>query len=213
MAPVHQAIRDVMRSVGAIQKRRENQQQGFTFRGIDDVYNAFHPALVEHGVVTVPEVLSVDVEERATRSGGVLRLARVLVRYTIFGPDGDSIQAVVAAEGADVSDKAVNKALSTAHKYLFFQTFAVPTDEPDADAETHEVAPPPTLAPQAERSALKERAEALVDAGVDIARRRKQAGLVPISQATAADVVAWRMLLDDAEAELRLQRELGATSA
>jgi hypothetical protein len=41
----------------------------------------------------------------------------------------------------DSGDKATNKAMSAAYKYMAFQTFAIPTEgENDADHQTHEVA-------------------------------------------------------------------------
>jgi len=41
----------------------------------------------------------------------------------------------------DSGDKATNKAMSAAYKYMAFQTFAIPTEgDNDADAHTHEVA-------------------------------------------------------------------------
>jgi len=48
----------------------------------------------------------------------------------------------------DSGDKATNKALSIAYKYMAFQLFAIPIDE-DPDRHTHEVGKSPgkTLAP------------------------------------------------------------------
>lgn len=43
---IHQAIAGVMKDVGAVGKDRSNQQQGFKFRGIDDVMNALHAPMV-----------------------------------------------------------------------------------------------------------------------------------------------------------------------
>ena len=40
----------------------------------------------------------------------------------------------------DSGDKATNKAMSAAYKYMAFQTFAIPTQgDNDADGQTHEV--------------------------------------------------------------------------
>jgi hypothetical protein len=42
----------------------------------------------------------------------------------------------------DSGDKATNKAMSAAYKYMAFQTFAIPTEgDNDADNHTHEAAP------------------------------------------------------------------------
>jgi len=55
-----------------ISKDRNNSQQGYKFRGIDDVYNALAPIISKNGLVILPRVLGRDVVERATKSGGVL---------------------------------------------------------------------------------------------------------------------------------------------
>jgi hypothetical protein len=56
-AQIYQAIPKVMRSIGAVAKDRKNPQQGYQFRGIDDLLNAAQPAFIEHGVFCVPEVI------------------------------------------------------------------------------------------------------------------------------------------------------------
>src|SRR5690242_15733874 len=55
-----------------IAKDRNNQQQGYKFRGIDDVYNALASVLAKHGLVILPRILSRAVVERQTAKGGVL---------------------------------------------------------------------------------------------------------------------------------------------
>ena len=44
---VYKAIAAVMREMATdgISKARKNQQQGYNFRGIDDVYNALSPVM------------------------------------------------------------------------------------------------------------------------------------------------------------------------
>ena len=58
MNNIYQAMAEVMKDIDAVGKNQKNQQQGFKFRGIDDVYNAVHPILAKHGVFTVPTVLN-----------------------------------------------------------------------------------------------------------------------------------------------------------
>ena len=41
---IYETINAVMADVGAIGKEKRNQQQGFMYRGIDDVMNALNPA-------------------------------------------------------------------------------------------------------------------------------------------------------------------------
>ena len=48
---VYQCINAVAAEIAreGIAKGRRNQQQGYNFRGIDDVYNALAPVIAKHG--------------------------------------------------------------------------------------------------------------------------------------------------------------------
>ncbi|MGC7299302.1 ERF family protein, partial [Mycobacteroides abscessus subsp. massiliense] len=48
MTTIYQALSEVMKDVGAVRKGERNQQQGFSFRGIDAVTSAVYPALTKH---------------------------------------------------------------------------------------------------------------------------------------------------------------------
>lgn len=143
---IFQTINAVMEEIGAIGKNSKNKQQGFNFRGIDDVMNTLNPALIKHHLFIVPEIIEQTREERATQKGGLLIYSICKVKYTFFAEDGSSITAVVIGEGMDSGDKATNKAMSIAFKYACFQVFCIPTEETkeadtkpvDPDAETPE---------------------------------------------------------------------------
>lgn len=142
MAEIYQAISGVMADIGAIGKDKKNAQQGFKYRGVDDVMNALQPVMVKHGLFVVPEIIDQKREERQTSRGGNLIYSVCTVRYTFYAKDGSSVQCVVIGEGMDSGDKATNKAMSIAFKYACFQVFCIPTEEmKDPDAEVHEVAP------------------------------------------------------------------------
>ena len=142
MAEIYQAIIGVMADIGAIGKDKKNAQQGFKYRGVDDVMNALQPAMVQHGLFVVPEIIDQKREERKTNRGGNLIYSVCTVRYTFYAKDGSSVQCVVVGEVMDSGDKATNKAMSIAFKYACFQVFCIPTEEmKDPDAEVHTVAP------------------------------------------------------------------------
>lgn len=142
MAEIYQAIIGVMADIGAIGKDKKNAQQGFKYRGVDDVMNALQPVMVQHGLFVVPEIIDQKREERQTNRGGNLIYSVCTVRYTFYAKDGSSVQCVVVGEGMDSGDKATNKAMSIAFKYACFQVFCIPTEEmKDPDAEVHTVAP------------------------------------------------------------------------
>jgi hypothetical protein len=123
-----------------ISKDRKNQQQGYAFRGIDDVYNALAPMLAAEKLVIVPRILSRVVVERATQKGGVLFNVTVEAEFDfIAAEDGSKVTARTYGEAMDSADKATNKAMSAAYKYAAFQTFCIPTEgDNDADAHTPE---------------------------------------------------------------------------
>lgn len=134
---IFQAIHGVMNEVGAIGKNRKNQQQGFMYRGVDEVMNALQPAFVKHNIFVAPEVLEQTREERTTKNGGQLLYSILKVKFTFYADDGTSVSATVVGEGMDSADKASNKAMSVAFKYACFQVFCIPTEEMvDPDSET-----------------------------------------------------------------------------
>jgi hypothetical protein len=139
---IYQALAQVMRNVSAIAKLGRNTAQGFAFRGIDQVYDALHGPLAEAGVFIVPEIMSIERSEVATRNGGTMSHVVVTIKYHFIGPAGDEVVAVVAGEAADSGDKAISKAMSMAFKYAAFQVFSIPLGEKDADEQTHEFTGP-----------------------------------------------------------------------
>lgn len=121
----------------AITKNKRNQQQGFMYRGIDDVMNTFQPLLAKNKIFVVPEVLNEHREERTTGKGATLLYSVLKIKYTFYAEDGSHVSAVVIGEGMDSGDKASNKAMAVAMKYAMFQTFCIPTEEmTDPDSET-----------------------------------------------------------------------------
>jgi hypothetical protein len=139
---IHQAIPAIMRELGSVGKDRKNTQQNYSFRGIDDVYNAVNPLLSKYGVFTVPELITERREERQTKTGGTLIYTIATFKYHFYAEDGSEVVATVIGEGMDSGDKSANKAMSAAQKYAFLQIFAIPTEEAkDSEIDSHEVLP------------------------------------------------------------------------
>lgn len=126
-----------------ISKDRKNQQQGYAFRGIDDVYGALAPLLAEHGVCVFPRATERTCVERQTQRGGALFYVTVRVEFDFVSSiDGSVHTCITYGEAMDSADKATNKAMSAAYKYACLQTFCIPTEgDNDADATTHDIAP------------------------------------------------------------------------
>jgi hypothetical protein len=142
---VYKAINAVQRDlcVAGIGKNRKNQQQGYSFRGIDDMYNALAPILARHGLCILPRVMSRECVERQTAKGSTLFYVTVLMEFDfVCAEDASHHTVVMSGEAMDSADKATNKAMSAAYKYAAMQTFAIPTEgDNDADSTTHDVVP------------------------------------------------------------------------
>jgi len=126
-----------------ISKDRRNQQQGYNFRGIDEVYNALSPMLAQHKLCILPRMISRAQQERTTAKGGAIFYTTVEAEFDFVSAEDGSIHVVrTFGEAMDSADKSTNKAMSAAYKYAAMQTFCIPTEgDNDADATTHEIQP------------------------------------------------------------------------
>lgn len=153
---VYQAIAAVAAELSkeGIAKTRKNTQQGYQFRGIDDVYSALSSQLAKHSLVILPRVIERWVTERETRNGGALFYSVLRVEFDfVSAEDGSKHTICTFGEAMDSGDKSTNKAMSAAYKYACMQAFCIPTEgDNDADAHTHEVASRPTQRPSAGRT-------------------------------------------------------------
>lgn len=142
---VYAAIAAVMAEIGTegISKDRKNAQQGYQFRGIDDVYNALNPILAKNRLVILPRVTSHSQQERQTKSGGNLFYTTVTAEFILAcAEDGSTVTISTCGEAMDSADKSTNKAMAAAYKYAAMMAFCIPTEgDHDADGTTHELAP------------------------------------------------------------------------
>lgn len=155
---IYQCINAVQTELAAtgITKDKRNQQQGYAFRGIDDVFNALSPLLAKHQLCILPRMLSRECAERQTKNGGALFYTTVEAEFDfVCVEDGSKHTVKTYGEAMDSADKSTNKAMSAAYKYAAFLAFAIPTEgDNDADAHTHEVASKPAK-PQAKQAAAE----------------------------------------------------------
>lgn len=135
---IYEKMIAVMQRISAIEKTSRNKDQGYQFRGIDDIYAEFHPIMAEAGIFCVPRVVAREDEIFQSKSGGRMLRSVVNMEFDFVAVDGSKVTVgPMIGEGNDMSDKASNKAMSVAQKYAFLQTFIVPTkEEKDPDFET-----------------------------------------------------------------------------
>ena len=161
---IFQLIPEASGKIGAIPKGQKNTEQNYMFRGIDDFLTACNRVFSEVGIFIVPEVLDKEQSIGATKNGTAFLHVVLTVKYTIYAADGSNIVSVVKGEARDYADKAVNKCMSAAFKYMLMQVFCVATqDIADADKDHIESAAPvaqpkpqskPELSPAAKVAAI-----------------------------------------------------------
>lgn len=143
---VYQAISAVCEQInnqGGISKSRKNQQQGYAFRGIDEVYNALSPILARNKLCIIPVMLDRTCEERISGNNKALFYVNVRARFDfVSAEDGSKHEVFTFGEAMDSGDKATNKAMSAAYKYAAMMTFCIPTEgDNDSENHTHDVKP------------------------------------------------------------------------
>ena len=144
---VYQAICAVIEDLAkeGIAKTKENKQQGFKFRGIEQVYNALATLLPKHHLLILPRITKITRTERTTGKGTVLFFVEIEAEYDFISILDGSKHTVgpMPAEAMDTGDKATSKALSMGYKTTCFEVFCIPTEgDNDPDSTTHDEVKP-----------------------------------------------------------------------
>lgn len=147
MSAVYKAIENVMADLSkiGIGKDKVNQQQGFKYRGVDDVMNELSAILPTRGLLILPRVTKYSSVERVSGAGKPLFYTILEVEYDFIGTEDGSKHTVgpMIGEAMDSADKSANKAMAIAYKYVCFQAFCIPTEAvKDPDADVHDVLTP-----------------------------------------------------------------------
>jgi len=142
---VYQAINEVTAVMAGegLSKSRNNSQQNYKFRGIDDVYNALARHLANARLCILPRVVERTVTERPTKTGGMSTYTVLTIDFELVSAvDGSKHTIRTVGEAMDTADKSTNKAMSAAMKYACLLAFQIPTEgDNDADASHYEKAP------------------------------------------------------------------------
>jgi hypothetical protein len=137
---IYTAMAKIAAEIGSIGKDKKCQQGAtFSYRGIDDVYNALNPIMGKHGVFVLPIAHERTTESRTTRNGAAMEIVTVRMEYKFCHEDGSEVACMTIGQAMDSGDKATNKAMAIAHKYAILQAFCIPTEDmedPDARAES-----------------------------------------------------------------------------
>lgn len=136
---IYERMAEILRETKAITKSEKNQQQGFKFRGIDNVMNELHELFAKNEVFILQEVKGFETENRPTKNGGMNTFTRATITFRYTTIDGSYVETTNIGEAMDTGDKGMNKAMSIALKYSLLQMFLIPTEEQkDPDSTTPE---------------------------------------------------------------------------
>lgn len=140
---IYKKMQAVMKDIGPLSKDKKNTQQGYSFRGIDDLMNAISPVLSDHGVFLVcSQISDVLTDSITSKSGGAgyRRIRRFTFRC--FAEDGRFVETTADGEAIDYEDKGSNKAYSVAYREAMFKMFVIPFEGDDIENHDHEIKTP-----------------------------------------------------------------------
>jgi len=125
-----QRMRNIMDDVKYIQKEDKKVNNQYTFVSHDAVTKLIHIALVKHGVVMLPSVVSHEREGQ----NGMRTVATVDVTFVNVDDPQDRETITSVGYGIDNQDKGIGKAVSYAVKYAMLKAFCLETgDDPERD--------------------------------------------------------------------------------
>lgn len=142
-AKVAAKISEVSRLVGHVEKGGFNAHFKFAYQAWDDVLPAVKNACVIVGLVIAPNITDV------IRSDGYVT---VLTRFDcICTETGDTLSFTFAGESKQTDDKSIQKAMTSATKYLYLKLFQISVHgETDPDGAAPTVAKTPAAPPSNE---------------------------------------------------------------
>lgn len=136
------AILAAMAAVGHVGKRGQNQEQNFKYRKYDDILSVAHDALVEAGLVILPNVVEMKqrTQEVTTRSQNQRTVTTTVVKVEylfIAASDASQLTLSFYGEASDYGDKSLGKACSYAEKMMLIEVLKIPVDSDDLDPDQH----------------------------------------------------------------------------
>jgi len=136
---IHAAIMAVMSEIGAIEKKKKNEQQNFMFRGVGDAMAACQPLFVKHGLYLRPLSVRIDdTKENLDRDGKPrgTHSRQIIVYRATCAEDGSYVDSEATGEAIDFADKCAGKVASISFKTLIFQMFCIPDHNPENDPDS-----------------------------------------------------------------------------
>ena len=128
---IYQRINEVRKAIGYVQKDKAVSTGGGSYKAVthDAVTGMVRAALIEHGVVIVPSVVSSVFNAKEPEAKQRLYEATFQIEFVNMDEPTDRIVTQQTAHALDNGDKAPGKAMSYATKYAILKLFNIETGE------------------------------------------------------------------------------------
>ena len=115
-----------------VAKERINLDDGYAYRGVDEVTERLAPLLAAHKLCILPRVLTRTQRERIDPVGESLVHVVLQVAFDLVSVEDGSMHTIEAVgEALDHSDKASAKAMTSAYKHAVLHAFCIPVNGRD----------------------------------------------------------------------------------
>ena len=130
---IYQRINAVRKSIGYVQKDKAVSTGGGSYKAVthDAVTGMVRAALIEHGIVVIPSVVSAVFHPKEADAKQRLYEATYQIDFVNMDDPADRISTTQNAHALDNGDKAPGKAQSYATKYAMLKLFSIETGEDD----------------------------------------------------------------------------------
>lgn len=128
---IYQRINEVRKAIGYVQKDKAVSTGGGSYKAVthDAVTGMVRAALIEHGVVIVPSVVSSVFNAKEPEAKQRLYEATFQIEFVNMDEPTDRIVTQQTAHALDNGDKAPGKAMSYATKYAILKLFNIETGD------------------------------------------------------------------------------------
>lgn len=128
---IYQRINEVRKAIGYVQKDKSVSTGGGSYKAVthDAVTGMVRAALIEHGVIIVPSVVSSVFHPKEPDAKQRLYEATYQIEFVNMDDPADRIVTQQTAHALDNGDKAPGKAMSYAAKYAILKLFNIETGE------------------------------------------------------------------------------------
>ena len=126
-----------MLEVGHVAKSDTNSQQGWSFRGIDTIYQKCQKAFAKHEVIPGAEIIRYDQVEVKSARGNQGWYLTAHVRVHFNSEEGSTFMDTLGTS-TDYGDKVGGQVMSMIMKKAIIDVLLLPINGPDSDSEIKE---------------------------------------------------------------------------